>query len=434
MTNNEKSRILYDRALNVIPGGVNSPVRACKSVGTKPVFINRAEGCMIFDEDGNGYIDYIGSWGPMILGHRHPAVVEALSSVLKKGTSFGAPTELEIKLAEMLISAVPSMDMVRMVNSGTEATMSAIRLARGFTKRDTIIKFDGCYHGHADTLLVEAGSGVATLSIPGSPGVPKTFVAHTLSLPYNDIDRVSEVMKTQGEKIACIIVEPVAGNMGLVTPANGFLQSLRELTDKSGSLLIFDEVMTGFRVSYGGAQAIYGISPDLTCLGKIIGGGLPVGAYGGRRDIMEHIAPQGPVYQAGTLSGNPLAMAAGIATLTQLNASGFYEALDEKTERLMVGLKGASEKTGINVKLTRAGSMLGLFFTDKEVMNFEDAKTSDLKMFSDYYKGMLQEGIYLAPSQFEALFVSAAHDTAHIDKTIQAAEKVMEGLKTGNRK
>ncbi|MBU0769438.1 MAG: glutamate-1-semialdehyde 2,1-aminomutase [Proteobacteria bacterium] len=430
MTNNEKSRILYDRALNVIPGGVNSPVRACKSVGTKPVFINRAEGCMIFDEDGNGYIDYIGSWGPMILGHRHPAVVEALSSVLKKGTSFGAPTELEIKLAEMLIDAVPSMDMVRMVNSGTEATMSAIRLARGFTKRDTIIKFDGCYHGHADALLVEAGSGVATLSIPGSPGVPKSFVAHTLSLPYNDIDSVSEVMKTQGEKIACIIVEPVAGNMGLVTPVNGFLQELMELTDKSGSLLIFDEVMTGFRVSYGGAQAIYGISPDLTCLGKIIGGGLPVGAYGGRRDIMEHIAPQGPVYQAGTLSGNPLAMAAGIATLTQLNTPDFYEALDEKTERLAAGLKRASDKAGIKVKLTRAGSMLGLFFTDRDVMNFEDAKTSDLKMFSDYYKGMLREGIYLAPSQFEALFVSAAHDTAHIDKTIQAAEKVMGGLKT----
>ena len=432
MTNNEKSRILYDRALNVIPGGVNSPVRACKSVGTKPVFINRAEGCMIFDEDGNGYIDYIGSWGPMILGHRHPAVVEALSSVLKKGTSFGAPTELEIKLAEMLIDAVPSMDMVRMVNSGTEATMSAIRLARGFTKRDTIIKFDGCYHGHADALLVEAGSGVATLSIPGSPGVPKSFVAHTLSLPYNDIDSVSEVMKTQGEKIACIIVEPVAGNMGLVTPVNGFLQELRELTDKSGSLLIFDEVMTGFRVSYGGAQAIYGISPDLTCLGKIIGGGLPVGAYGGRRDIMEHIAPQGPVYQAGTLSGNPLAMAAGIATLTQLNTPDFYEALDEKTERLAAGLKRASEKAGINVKLARAGSMLGLFFTDRDVVNFEDAKTSDLKMFSDYYKGMLREGIYLAPSQFEALFVSAAHDTAHIDKTIQAAEKVMGGI--NNRK
>jgi glutamate-1-semialdehyde 2,1-aminomutase len=434
MANNENSLNLYDRASKVIPGGVNSPVRACKSVGTKPVFINRAEGCMIFDEDGNGYIDYIGSWGPMILGHGHPAVVEALSSVLKKGTSFGAPTKLEIKLAEMLIDAVPSMDMVRMVNSGTEATMSAIRLARGFTKRDTIIKFDGCYHGHADTLLVEAGSGVATLSIPGSPGVPKSFVAHTLSLPYNDIDSVSEVMKTQGEKIACIIVEPVAGNMGLVTPVNGFLQALRELTDKSGSLLIFDEVMTGFRVAHGGAQSVYGISPDLTCLGKIIGGGLPVGAYGGRRDIMEHIAPQGPVYQAGTLSGNPLAMAAGIATLTQLNASGFYEALDKKTERLADGLKGASKNAGIEVKLTRAGSMLGLFFTDRMVMNFEDAKSSNLKMFSDYYKGMLKEGIYLAPSQFEALFVSAAHDTMHIDKTIQAAERVMGGLKTGNRK
>jgi glutamate-1-semialdehyde 2,1-aminomutase len=321
------------------------------------------------------------------------------------------------------------MDMVRMVNSGTEATMSAIRLARGFTKRDTIIKFDGCYHGHADSLLVEAGSGVATLSIPGSPGVPKSFVAHTLSLPYNDIDSISEVMKTQGEKVACIIVEPVAGNMGLVTPVNGFLQALRELTAKSGSLLIFDEVMTGFRVAHGGAQSVYGISPDLTCLGKIIGGGLPVGAYGGRRDIMEHIAPQGPVYQAGTLSGNPLAMAAGIATLTQLKATGFYEALDEKTERLATGLRGASEKAGINVKLTRAGSMLGLFFTDRDVMNFEDAKTSDLKMFSDYYKGMLKEGVYLAPSQFEALFVSAAHDTAHIDKTIQAAEKVIGELK-----
>jgi glutamate-1-semialdehyde 2,1-aminomutase len=430
MKNNENSRILYDRALNVIPGGVNSPVRACKAVGTKPVFIDHAEGCMIFDEDGNGYIDYIGSWGPMILGHSHPAVVEAISSIIESGTSFGAPTELEIKLAEMLIEAVPSMDMVRMVNSGTEATMSAIRLARGFTKRDTIIKFDGCYHGHADTLLVAAGSGVATLSIPGSPGVPKSFVAHTLSLPYNDIDSVSEVMKAQGEKIACIIVEPVAGNMGLVKPVDGFLQALRELTDKSGSLLIFDEVMTGFRVSHGGAQAKYGISPDLTCLGKIIGGGLPVGAYGGKRDIMAHIAPQGPVYQAGTLSGNPLAMAAGIATLTQLNASGFYEALDEKTDRLMAGLEGASEKAGIEVRLTKAGSMMGLFFTDKAVMNFEDAKTSDLKMFSDYYKGMLKEGVYLAPSQFEALFVSAAHDTEHIDKTIQAAEKVMEGLKT----
>jgi len=429
--NCEKSHILFDRAVNIIPGGVNSPVRACKAVGTKPVFINRAEGCMIFDEDGNGFIDYIGSWGPMILGHRHPAVVDALSSVLKKGTSFGAPTELEIKLAEMIIDAVPSMEMVRMVNSGTEATMSAIRLARGFTGRDTIIKFDGCYHGHADTLLVEAGSGVATLSIPGSPGVPKSFVDHTLSLPYNDIDAVSAVMKSKGEKIACIIVEPVAGNMGLVTPVDGFLEALRELADQSGSLLIFDEVMTGFRVARGGAQSAYGIFPDLTCLGKIIGGGLPVGAYGGRRDIMEHIAPQGPVYQAGTLSGNPLAMAAGIATLTQLNAPGFYETLDDKTERLATGLKNASKNAGIKVQLSKAGSMLGLFFTDKDVQNFEDAKTSDLKRFSAYYQGMLEEGVYLAPSQFEALFVSAAHETAHIDKTIRAAERVMGGLKTG---
>ena len=431
MMNNEKSRILYDRALNVIPGGVNSPVRACKAVGTTPIFIDRAEGCMIFDADGNGFIDYIGSWGPFILGHRHPAVIEAIQSVLDKGTSFGAPTDLEIQLAEMLIDAVPSVEMVRMVNSGTEATMSAIRLARGFTGRDTIVKFDGCYHGHADTLLVEAGSGVATLSIPGSPGVPKSFVAHTLSLPYNDIERVSKIMKTQGEKIACIIVEPVAGNMGLVTPANGFLQGLRALADKYGCLLIFDEVMTGFRVAYGGAQAVYGISPDLTCLGKIIGGGLPVGAYGGRRDIMEQIAPQGPIYQAGTLSGNPLAMAAGIATLMQLKIPGFYESLDEKVERLSAGLKSASEKAGIHVQLNRAGSMLGLFFTGTDVVNFEDAKASDLNMFSAYYKGMLQEGIYLAPSQFEALFVSAAHDQEHIDKTIRAAGRVMKGLKTG---
>jgi len=430
--NNQNSRNLFERAQHVIPGGVNSPVRACKAVGTTPIFIDRAEGCMIFDADGNGYVDYIGSWGPFILGHRHPAVIEAISSVLNKGTSFGAPTDLEIELAEMVIDAVPSMEMVRMVNSGTEATMSAIRLARGFTGRDTIIKFDGCYHGHADTLLVEAGSGVATLSIPGSPGVPKSFVSHTLSLPYNDLDSVSRIMQGQGENIACIIVEPVAGNMGLVTPVNGFLQGLKELADKYGSLLIFDEVMTGFRVAYGGAQAVYGISPDITCLGKIIGGGLPVGAYGGRGDIMEHIAPQGPVYQAGTLSGNPLAMAAGIATLKQLKSPGFYESLNEKAGRLSAGLKSASEKTGIPVRLNRAGSMLGMFFTDRNVANFKDAKASDLKMFSAYYKGMLQEGIYLAPSQFEALFVSSAHDQAHIDKTIQAAEKVLTGLKTGN--
>ena len=427
--NFEKSQILFDLAQDVIPGGVNSPARACKAVGTQPLFINHADGCMIYDEDGNGFIDYIGSWGPMILGHRHPAVIKAILEVLKRGTSFGAPTDLEIRLAEMVIDTVPSMEMVRMVNSGTEATMSAIRLARGFTGRDTIIKFDGCYHGHADTLLVEAGSGVATLSIPGSPGVPKSFVSHTLSLPYNDIDRVSEVMEEQGEKIAGIIVEPVAGNMGLVLPGDGFLQALKALTEENGSLLIFDEVMTGFRVALGGAQSVYGISPDLTCLGKIIGGGLPVGAYGGRREIMGHIAPEGSVYQAGTLSGNPLAMAAGIATLSQLNDPGFYEILDEKSDRLATGLERAAENAGIDVRVDRAGSMLGFFFTDRPVRNFDDAKTSNLKMFSDYYKGMLEEGIYLAPSQFEALFVSAAHDTEHIDATIEAAETVMDRLK-----
>ncbi len=427
--NRENSHKLFDRALYIIPGGVNSPVRACKNVGKEPIFIKYAQGCMIFDEDGNGFIDYIGSWGPMILGHRHPAVNEAVSSVLKRGTSFGAPTDLEIKLAEMVIDAVPSVEMVRMVNSGTEATMSAIRLARGFTGRDTIIKFDGCYHGHADALLVEAGSGVATLSIPGSPGVPKSFVSHTLSLPYNDIESVTKVMEEQGEKIACIIVEPVAGNMGLVAPVDGFLETLRQLTQKKGSILIFDEVMTGFRVAHGGAQSLYGISPDVTCLGKIMGGGLPVGAYGGRREIMEHIAPQGPVYQAGTLSGNPLAMAAGIATLTQLKDPGFYDNLDEKAGRLAAGLEKAGKKAGINVMVDRVGSMLGLFFTDRSVMNFDDAKTSDLEMFSAYYNGMLQKGIYLAPSQFEVLFVSAAHDIEHIDATIKAAAEVMDGLR-----
>jgi len=427
--NFEKSKTLFDLAQDVIPGGVNSPARACKAVGTQPIFINHADGCMIYDEDGNGFIDYIGSWGPMILGHRHPKVIEAVSAVLKRGTSFGAPTDLEIRLADMVIDTVPSIEMVRMVNSGTEATMSAIRLARGFTGRDTIIKFDGCYHGHADTLLVEAGSGVATLSIPGSPGVPASFVAHTLSLPYNDIDRISQVMEAQGLKIAAIIVEPVAGNMGLVLPKDGFLQALRKLTEENGSLLIFDEVMTGFRVARGGAQSVYGILPDLTCLGKIIGGGLPVGAYGGKREIMEHVAPQGPVYQAGTLSGNPLAMAAGIATLRLLNEPGFYETLDNKADRLATGLEMAAENAGIDVRVDRAGSMLGFFFTDRAVMNFDDAKTCNLKMFSDYYKGMLEEGIYLAPSQFEALFVSAAHDLEHIDITIRAAESVLDRLK-----
>jgi len=425
----ENSHRLFEQAKKLIPGGVNSPVRACKSVGSEPVFIDHAEGCMVYDADGNGYIDYIGSWGPMILGHRHPAVVEAINSALKKGTSFGAPTEPEIRLAEMVIEAVPSVEMVRMVNSGTEATMSAIRLARGFTGRDMIIKFDGCYHGHSDSLLVEAGSGVATLGIPGSPGVPESFVAGTLSLTYNDINSIQEAMAKHGSKVACIIVEPVAGNMGLVPPADGFLEALREITEKSGSLLIFDEVMTGFRVAYGGAQSLYKIMPDLTCLGKIIGGGLPVGAYGGKREIMEQIAPQGLVYQAGTLSGNPLAMAAGIATLTELKKPGFYDLLNERSEKLLSGLIEAARKAGIKVTAARAGSMLGMFFTERKVIDYNSAKTSDLKMFSAFYREMLKEGIYLAPSQFEALFVSSAHGDDHIMRTIEAAGKVMKKLR-----
>ena len=426
--NRKKSDALYEDALNCIPGGVNSPVRACKSVGKDPLFIERADGSLIYDADGNAFIDYVGSWGPMILGHRHPAVIEAIRNVLQKGTSFGAPTDLEVELARMVIDAVPSVELVRMVNSGTEATMSAIRLARGATGREAIIKFDGCYHGHADSLLVEAGSGVATLGIPGSPGVPRSFAAHTLSLPYNDVESVKKVMAEQGEKIAAVIVEPVAGNMGLVPPAKGFLEILREQTKKHGSLLIFDEVMTGFRVAYGGAQTLYRIAPDITCLGKIIGGGLPVGAYGGRRDIMENIAPSGTVYQAGTLSGNPVAMAAGIATLRQLNRTGFYEDLDKKSERLAVGLEAAAAAAGQKITLSRVGSMMGLFFTGNKVDSFEDAKTSNLDMFTSYYRGMLDKGIYLAPSQFEALFVSAAHTHEQIDRTISAAEQVLGEL------
>jgi glutamate-1-semialdehyde 2,1-aminomutase len=426
--NQETSRKFFQQALGKIPGGVNSPVRACKSVGRDPLFIDRAEGCFVFDADSNAYIDYVGSWGPMILGHRHPSVIEAITSVLKRGTSFGAPTDLEIRLAELIIEAVPSVEMVRMVNSGTEATMSAIRLARGSTGRDTIVKFDGCYHGHADALLVEAGSGVATLSIPGSPGVPKAFVAHTLSLPYNDTDAFRKVMETGGEKVACVIVEPVAGNMGLVPPVAGFLETLRDLTEKTGSILIFDEVMTGFRVAYGGAQALYGILPDVTTLGKIIGGGLPVGAYGGKREIMEQIAPQGSVYQAGTLSGNPVAMAAGIATLKELKRPGFYDRLNENSARLEEGLKHAAEMAGIPVTGGRVGSMMGLFFTGGAVENFDDAKTADLELFADYYRRMLEQGIYLAPSQFEALFISSAHTPAHIDRTIEAATAVFQEI------
>lgn len=423
-----KSEKLFSKALQIIPGGVNSPVRACKSVNSEPLFIDHADGCMVFDADGNGYIDYVGSWGPMILGHRHPAVIEAISKVLERGTSYGAPTDLEVELAELIIEAVPSVEMVRMVNSGTEATMSAIRLARGLTGRDVIIKFDGCYHGHADSLLVEAGSGVATLGIPGSPGVPRSFVEHTISLPYNDTACVERVMEERGKEVACIIVEPVAGNMGLVKPIEGFLTGLRNLTREAGSLLIFDEVMTGFRVSYGGAQAWYDISPDITCLGKIIGGGLPVGAYGGKREILEHMAPQGPVYQAGTLSGNPLAMSAGIATIKQLKVPGFYDILDQKAEKLTSGIAEAIRRAGVDATVARAGSMLGLFFTAGAVKNFDDAKTCDLDAFTTFYRGMRDAGIYIAPSQFEALFLSAAHEGSHLERTIAAVEQALSGL------
>jgi glutamate-1-semialdehyde 2,1-aminomutase len=420
---------LFARAQQVIPGGVNSPVRACRSVGTEPVFIQRGEGSRLFDADGNAYIDYVGSWGPMILGHTHPDVIEAIRGVLGRGTSFGAPTDLEIELAEMVIEAVPSIEMVRMVNSGTEATMSAIRLARGVTGRDLLIKFDGCYHGHADTLLVEAGSGVATLGIPGSPGVPEAFVQNTLSLPYNDAERVADVLSKKGDKIAAIIVEPVAGNMGLVPPEPRFLETLRTLTQDQGIILIFDEVMTGFRVAYGGAQALYEVIPDLTCMGKVIGGGLPVGAYGGKKDIMKKVAPEGPVYQAGTLSGNPVAMVAGIATLKCLRQSGFYETLEAKSGMLEAGLKEAAAKAQLPMVSNRVGSMMGLFFTEERVFDFAGAQKSDLEMFAKYFRGMLKRGIYLAPSQYEALFVSSAHNEGDIQATILAAEEVFGTLR-----
>ena len=422
------SQSLFEQAVKIIPGGVNSPVRACKSVGADPLFIERGEGCLIYDADGNRFIDYIGSWGPLILGHRHPAVVDAITAVLERGTSFGAPTDLEIQLAEMVIEAVASVDLVRMVNSGTEATMSAIRLARGVTGRDLVIKFDGCYHGHADTLLVAAGSGVATLGIPGSPGVPEAVAQSTVSLPFNDIEAIKKVMADKGDKVACVVVEPVAGNMGLVAPEDGFLKTLRELTEMHGTVLIFDEVMTGFRVAYGGAQSLYDIRPDLTCFGKVIGGGLPVAAYGGKKEIMSQIAPQGSIYQAGTLSGNPLAMAAGIATLKQLQKPGVYEALNERSKRLITGLGQAANKASVAARVGHVGSMMGMFFTDRNVANFEDAKTCDLELFSNFYQGMRQHGIYIAPSQFEVLFLSTAHSDEHVDATIDAAQQVLEKL------
>ncbi len=414
---NPKSEALFRRAASLIPGGVNSPVRAFRSVGGNPLFIARGQGSRIFDVDGNEYIDYVGSWGPLLLGHRHPEILAALEGALAIGTSFGAPTGQEVELAQAICDAVPSIEMVRLVNSGTEATMSAIRVARGFTGRDLIVKFEGCYHGHVDSLLVKAGSGVATLGIPDTKGVPKVFCDTTLALPFNSVEAVEAAFRAHGERIAAIIVEPVVGNMGCVPPQPGFLEALREITTRVGALLIFDEVMTGFRVAFGGAQERYGIRPDLTTLGKVIGGGLPVGAYGGRRDIMSQIAPAGPVYQAGTLSGNPLAVAAGLAMLRHLQAHPeVYERLEQHGAEL-----AAAAPSGVTVN--RVGSMFTFFFTDGPVTDYESAKRSDTARFGRFFRGMLERGIYLAPSQFEAAFVSAAHSSEDIARTVAAARE-----------
>lgn len=421
--NHDRSSALFQLAKAIIPGGVNSPVRAFKSVGADPLFIKKASGCQIVDEDGNSYIDYVGSWGPMIVGHTHPQVVEAVKKAMDNGASFGAPTELEITLAQMVIDAVPSIEMVRMVSSGTEATMSAIRLARGYTGRDKILKFSGCYHGHADSLLVKAGSGAATFGVPDSPGVPVDFAKHTLTAEYNSLESVKILVAENRGAIACIIVEPVAGNMGTVPPREGFLEGLRELCTNEGIILIFDEVMSGFRVAYGGAQELYGITPDMTTLGKIIGGGLPVGAFGGKREIMEKLSPSGGVYQAGTLSGNPLAMTAGIETLNLLKQPGFYVQLEEKSRQVAEGIALAAKSAGYPLYSTRVGSMFCAFFTKGEVHDWTTAAACDTKAFANYFLAMLNEGIYLAPSQFETGFVSAAHSAADIDTTIAAAAK-----------
>jgi glutamate-1-semialdehyde 2,1-aminomutase len=424
----DRSTSDFQEAIKYIPGGVNSPVRAFKSVGCDPIFIERAAGSKIYDVDGNEYIDYVCSWGPMILGHCHPQVNEALVKAIEKGTSFGAPTELEVELAQMVIDAVPSIEMVRMVNSGTEATMSAIRLARGATGRDKIIKFEGGYHGHADGLLVKAGSGAATLGVPDSPGVPADYARNTITVPFNNIDAIKAAVAEEGQNIACIIVEPLPGNMGCVAPKPGFLEGLRDICTASGIVLIFDEVMSGFRVAYGGAQKRFGVTPDLTCLGKVIGGGLPVGAYGGKKELMSQMAPSGPIYQAGTLSGNPLAMTAGIETLKILSQAGTYEKLEERSAQLGDGMKALAEKAGIPAFFTRVGSMSCMFFNDAEVVDFASAAKSDTERFGRYFRSMLEQGINLAPSQFEAGFVSLAHSKEDIEKTLAAVEKSFSAL------
>ena len=419
---------LFLEASRVIPGGVNSPVRAFKAVGGTPPFISSADGCMLHDADGNSYIDYVGSWGPMILGHAHSEVVKALLEAVPRGTSYGAPTEAEVRLAEIICEMVPSIQKVRLVSSGTEAAMSALRLARGYTGRFKLIKFDGCYHGHGDSFLVEAGSGVATLGIPGTPGVPRELAELTISLPYGNLDLVERAFLENPGEIAAVFCEPVAGNMGLIMPSPEFLDGLISLAEKNGALAIFDEVMTGFRVNPGGVQGLFGLSPHLTCLGKIVGGGLPIGAFGGRADIMNRIAPLGDVYQAGTLSGNPLAVAAGLKTLEILRAGNIYPALESTSSRLCRGLEKAAEKTGIPVQVPRCGSMFTVYFTGSPVTDFNSAKKCDQDRFRNYFHGMLDHGIYLAPSQFEACFVSAAHDGEAIERTIAAAEDVFAGM------
>ena len=413
--NHNRSDQLFQQAKLSIPGGVNSPVRAFRSVGLNPLFIKRAKGANIFDEDGNAYIDYVGSWGPMILGHCNPLVVEAVKLAAESGASFGAPTEVETTLANLVIEAVPSIEMVRMVSSGTEATMSAIRLARGFTGRDNIIKFSGCYHGHADSLLVKAGSGAATFGVPDSPGVPAATARHTLTAEFNSLDSVKKLVSENKNSIACIIVEPIAGNMGTVPPREGFLEGLREICTNEGIILIFDEVMSGFRVAYGGAQELYGVTPDMTALGKIIGGGLPVGAFGGKKEIMEMLSPAGGVYQAGTLSGNPLAMSAGVATLSLLKQPGFYETLEAKSSMVANGIADAAKRAGYPIYSTRVGSMFCSFFTDREVYDWTTAAACNTSAFSKYFQSMLNQGIYLAPSQFETAFVSYAHTDKDIE-------------------
>lgn len=424
----DKSRQAFAKAQTVIPGGVNSPVRAFKSVGRDPVFIDRGEGAHIWDIDGNRYLDFVGSWGPLLVGHAHPNVVEAIKEAAERGASYGAPTEIETVLAEEVLNAYPSMEMIRMVNSGTEATMSALRLARGATGRTKIVKFEGCYHGHSDQLLIKAGSGALTFGVPTSPGVPAQTAATTISARYNDLEGLREIFQREGEEIAGVIIEPVAGNMGVVLPEEGFLQGVRSLTKEFGALLIFDEVMTGFRVSYGGAQGYYGIDPDLTCLGKVIGGGLPVGAFGGKRRFMEQISPSGPIYQAGTLSGNPLAMNAGLATIKLLQQSGVYETLQQNTTRLAEGLKQLAQEAGLPIWVNAVGAMFSAFFTDTPVKDYLSACTSNAELFAKYFRAMLEKGIYLAPSQFESVFLSTAHTEADIDYTLEQARIVLKTL------